>query len=153
MDVRECRRVLDELEAAGLIQRIRGGSGPGDFNEYRLIELDGKDGHMTPLSETSKDGQKDGRKGGRKDGQNGRAIRKEEPEPEREHSTHPNPPFQGGNILTVRDRRHLNSEIFAIMQGNKIGFQDALKTACARLLIPLEAAQRVVTEAGLGDAL
>lgn len=39
------------------------------------------------------------------------------------------------------------------MQGNAIPFEDALKTACARLLIPVEAARLLVTEAGLGDSI
>ena len=152
MDIRECRRVLDELEAIGLVERIRGGDGAGDFNEYRLVELDGKGGHIAPLPQSNKDGQKDGRKGGQKDGRTSNAIRKER-EPEREQRTHPYPPSPGGNLLTVRDRRHLNAEIYQAMQGNKLTFEDAVKAACARLLIPLEAAWEVIRNAGLGDAL
>lgn len=154
MDVRECRRVLDELEAVGLIQRIQGGQGPGDFNEYRFIELDGKDGHMTPLNKpvekAAKDGQKDGRKDGREDGQNGRAIRKEELELEREHKNPPTP-LAGG--LTPRQLKELSKELDRIYQAG-VGvsggtdFDDrALRTACLRLLLPLDLAKQALARA------
>ena len=150
MDVRECRRVLDELEEVGLIQRIQGGQGPGDFNEYRFIELDGKDGHMTPLNNPPKDGQKDGRKDGRKDGQNGHAIRKEEPEPEPEHKNPPTP-LAGG--LTPRQLKDLSKELDRIYQAG-VGVSggtdfdtNALRSACARLLLPLDLAQIALARA------
>ena len=148
MDVRECRRVLDELEAAGLIQRIKGGSGPGDFNEYRLVELDGKDGHMTPLKQSVKDGQKDGRKDGskdgREDGQNGRAIRKErELELEREQNP-PNPPFPKGG-LTARQLKDLSKEMNQMASaavGSEFMSEAALlQRACQKLLIPYDLAK------------
>jgi hypothetical protein len=105
MDIRECRRVLVELEKLGIIQRIRGGGGAGDFNEYRFSELDGKDGHiallqsaslntrkdghMTPLKDGQKGGRMDGWKDGQKDGRGADVIRKErEPEREQKLNTH-----------------------------------------------------------------
>jgi hypothetical protein len=158
MDIRECRRVLLELEEAGLIQRIKGGEGAGDFNEYRLIELDGKDGHMTPLQSrtqnSNKDGQKDGRKGGQKDGwkdgQNEHAIRKErEPEPEREQNP-PNPPLQGGlQFLTPRQLKNLSSEMNQMataMVGASISERELLQRACQKLLIPFDAAYQALTQ-------
>jgi hypothetical protein len=159
MDLRECRRVIDELEAVELIQRIQGGSGPGDFNQYRFIELDGKDGHMTPLKEIAKDGQKDGRKDGskdgREDGQNGHAIRKErELEPKRELSTPPDPPLPPGKGLTVRDRRRLNEEIWRLMDKHpQMQIREALETACAEMLLPISAGVAALEEAGMKDAL
>jgi len=159
MDMRECRRVIDELIGVGLIERIKGGSGPGDFNEYRFVELDGKDGHMTPLSQNGKDGQKDGRKGGQKDGredgQNGRAIRNErELELKRELSTPPDPPLPPGKGLTVRDRRKLNEEIWRLMEKHPaMQMREALETACAELLFPINAAVAAIEEAGMKDAL
>lgn len=150
MDIRECRRVLDELEAADVIQRIRGGSGPGDFNQYRFIELDGKDGHMTPLTKTVKDGQKDGRKDGLEDGledgQNEHAIRKEEPELEPEHNIPPTP-LAGG--LSSRQLHNLSKELqhmFAASVGSDLDDEAALRTACIRLCLPLEAARRAIAE-------
>jgi Helix-turn-helix domain len=80
MDVRECRRVLNEL--AHLIERVPG-QGRGDFTEYRFLELDKKGGHIAPFNPGGKGGQKEGQKGGQKEGQTANAIRKEpEPEPE-----------------------------------------------------------------------
>lgn len=150
MDIRECRRVLLELEEAGLIQRIKGGDGAGDFNEYRLIELDGKDGHMTPLQtrtqNSNKDGQKDGQKGGWKDGQNERVIRKER-EPERELIP-PNPPAGG---LTPRQLQNLSKELSTIYAAS-VGVYDedfddkALRRACQNLCLPLDVARKAIAE-------
>lgn len=81
MDVRECRRVLNELEH--LIQRVPG-QGRGDFTEYRFLALDAKEGYMTPFNSEVKGGQKEGQKGGQKEGQTPHAIRKEQ-EHEQEH--------------------------------------------------------------------
>ena len=151
MDIRECRRVLDELEAIELVQRIKGGAGPGDFNRYRLVELDGKDGHMTPLSKAVKDGGKDGRKGGSEGGQNRYAIRKER-EPEREPIS-PLPPPQGGKAeLTPRERQKLGEELSRIYQGSVGAMsgtdfdEEALGKACIRLCLPLELARKAVAE-------
>lgn len=154
MDIRECRRVLTELEEVGLVQRIRGGDGAGDFNEYRLIELDGKDGHIAPLpggnpnsnKDGRKGGQKDGWKGGRKDGQNESAIRNErELEPERERI--PPNPRSGG--LTPRQLQNLSKELnqmYAASVGGDLDEESALQRACLRLCIPLEAARKAIAE-------
>jgi predicted transcriptional regulator len=150
MDIRECRRVLLELEEAGLIQRIKGGDGAGDFNEYRLIELDGKDGHMTPLQSgtqnSNKGGQKDGRKGGQKDGQNERAIRKER-EPEREQV----PPYPPAGGLTPRQLQNLSKELSTIYAASVGVYDDdfddkALRKACQSLCLPLDAARKAIAE-------
>jgi hypothetical protein len=82
-------------------------------------------------------------------------------------TTHPNPPFQGGNFalastskektprariaggLSVRDRRQLNQEIFSVMQDPRVDFDSALQTACARLLIPIIDARAAVSASGI----
>jgi len=141
MDIRECRRVLGELEEVGLIERIKGGDGAGDFNEYRLIELDGKDGHITPLPPGGKDGHatplKDGRKDGWKDGRTTNAIRNER---EREHSNPPTP-LSGG--LTPRQLKDLSREMNSMASssvGVSVTERDLLQRACQKLLIPFDPA-------------
>jgi hypothetical protein len=67
--------------------------------------------------------------------------------------THPYPPFQGGNFLTVRDRRHLNSEVYELMRVTQnLQFTEAFGLACARLLIPMDLAWAQIRSAGLDDA-
>lgn len=64
----------------------------------------------------------------------------------------PLPPKSVG--ITVRDRRRLNEEIWRLMDKNcSMPFEEALQTACAELLLPLDEAKQIVSEAGLKDAL
>jgi hypothetical protein len=146
MDIRECRRVLLELEEAGLIQRIKGGEGAGDFNEYRLIELDGKDGHMTPLQSRTQNSNKDGQKDGRKGGQNESPIRKER-EPEREQV----PPYPPSGGLTPRQLQNLSKELQSIYAASVGVYDDdfnekALRRACLNLCLPLDAARKAIAQ-------
>jgi hypothetical protein len=103
-------------------------------------------------------------------------IRKKVLEVKPKAETHPNPPFLRGRFpkaqnqksqITVRDRRKLNELIYRLMgkhldqfghqvyEGGiplkPIDFQDAMETACAELLLPLNEAWEVMTAAGLGD--
>jgi hypothetical protein len=151
MDIRECRRVLLELEEAGLIQRIKGGEGAGDFNEYRLIELDGKDGHMTPLQSrtqnSNKDGQKGGRKGGQKDGSKRTSAIRKEREPEREQV----PPYPPSGGLTPRQLQNLSKELQSIYAASVGVYDDdfnekALRRACLNLCLPLDAARKAIAQ-------
>ena len=64
----------------------------------------------------------------------------------------PLPPFSRGAPLTVRDRRHLNQEICRLMENPAVQLAEAVETACAELLIPLEQAWAVVDACGLGEA-
>jgi uncharacterized protein YdaU (DUF1376 family) len=67
----------------------------------------------------------------------------------------PPPPRNGSNgILTVRDRRRLNEEIWRLMDKNcAMPLEEALQTACAELLLPIESARAAVDQAGMGDGL
>jgi hypothetical protein len=87
MDLREARRVLDDLEGR-ILERVPG-DGSGHLTAYRFIELDKEmRGYVSPSLRARKEGQKGGQKGGRKEGQKGgqnaTAIRKEELEPKQE---------------------------------------------------------------------
>jgi hypothetical protein len=79
-------------------------------------------------------------------------------------TTLPSPPFQGGDFvldstskektarareLTVRERRHLNQQIYESMQDPRIDFTSAVETACARLVIPLSDAWAALGAAGI----
>jgi Helix-turn-helix domain len=79
-------------------------------------------------------------------------------------TTLPSPPFQGGNFvldstskektarareLTVRERRHLNQQIYESMRDPRVDFSSAVETACARLVIPLNDAWAALSAAGI----
>ena len=68
-----------------------------------------------------------------------------------ENQNPPNPPSNGkSKILSTRDRRRLNEELFRLMYNNGLlKFDDALATACARLLIPVADAILTVEACGL----
>src|SRR5580658_4243820 len=109
IDRRYIRRLLRKL--AHLVDyRPAVGSGnfgrfhfPGLLVENDAIEMEGK-------------GVKRGQKGGKKGVIDTPPIRKDlNLNPDQE--PHPNPPFQGGDhFLTVRDRRRLNDEVYALMR-------------------------------------
>lgn len=62
------------------------------------------------------------------------------------------PPSNG--CITVRDRRRLNEEIYRLQDLNcAMTFEEALETACARLMLPLDIAKELVNNSGMGDAL
>lgn len=121
MDTRECRRVLKELEVAGILERLPG-RGQGNYSEYRFPEIDGKQGHIAPFCNSRKGGQKEGEKGGQKEGQVRHAIRKE-PEPKPEH-TPPTPRAGGFNRLNARDRRRVASELQNIYRARAGCYED-----------------------------
>lgn len=87
-------------------------------------------------------------------------------------STLPNPPFQGGNLvsdstskeyaressetstdfhrrLTRRDRNRLNEQIYLSMRDPRVDFNSAMETACARLMIPLSDAWATARASGI----
>lgn len=82
--------------------------------------------------------------------------------------THPKVPPSPERVLTVRDRRHLNERIHALMSKHldsfghpayqdgqrvqPVDFPEAVSLACAQLLIPVDAAWDSIRAAGLGDA-
>ena len=68
-------------------------------------------------------------------------------------TTPPFPPSPRGAPLTVRDRRRLNEELWRLMDRHpKMELEEAIETASAELLIPLDQAWAAVKASGLGEA-
>ena len=64
------------------------------------------------------------------------------------------PPPSGREVLTIRDRRQLNQELWRLMDKCPMPtMYEALQIACAKLLLPLEAARNAAIAAGLEDAI
>jgi hypothetical protein len=112
------------------------GRGSGNFSEFRFIELE-----VQKAAERLQ-------KGSIID----IAIRKDlNPDQNRNP---PSPPLKkGGTSLTVRDRRRLNDEIWRLMDNRPtMQLGEALETACAELLIPLDQAWAAAEASGFGEA-
>jgi hypothetical protein len=153
MSERHVITLLQHIEARQILSRAREKDGRGSLTRFQFIGMPQKGELASPLeiSERVKSATRKGEicaeKGELASPPNKeRAVKASNTEIQ----THPNPPFQ--ESLTVRDRRHLNAEIYAIMQEQTIDFKTALEVACARLLIPVASAWELVGAAGLGDA-
>ena len=68
--------------------------------------------------------------------------------------TPPNPPFsKGGTLLTRRDRKRLNDEIWWLQDNHPtVQLEEAVQIACAKTLISLDQAWATLETCGLGEA-
>jgi Helix-turn-helix domain len=162
--------LLQQLESRNVLRRHRDKDGRGSVTSFEFIGMQKREGvsSFTDWKRVKSATQKDEihtEKGELVSSRN----KERQTNTDISEETHPNPPSQGGDaLLTVRDRRHLNAEVYALMGSHldnvghqryvdgkpvaPMDFADAVETACARLMLPLQAAWDVIRAAGLGDA-
>ena len=157
LERRWVQRLIKRLVKKGILFH-KPGRGAGNFSEFRLPEFESERAATIQEPPTKKGGQKVAEtwsKGGQKVVVSTTAIRKDlNQDLKRDSSPLLVPPLSAGHSLTVRDRRRLNEEIWLLMDKDpKTSLEEALRIACARLLLPLEAAQKAAILAGLEDAI
>jgi hypothetical protein len=141
LSVREVQYSIRKLVESGELAVDRGG-GPGGTNSYCLLLMAARSGNANFAV------------GGVQTGVQNPARNKEE-QKQPESNTPLTPlPSRRSELLTVRDRRRLDREVWRLMDMHKeITLAEALEIACAELMLPVEAARNAVIAAGLKDAL